>query len=401
MDVVPDVGPLRDPRFDAVEATMRQFVGGELIAGASWAILKGRDVVDARCVGMADREAGETLRPDHVFRVFSNTKLLTSCAVLLLHEQGLVDLDEPVDRLLPQLAAPRVLKPGATSLDDTEPARRPITVRHLMTHASGLTYGFLDPDALLARAYATRGVLRPDTPLSAMMDALEGVPLGFHPGESWDYSVATDVLARLVEVVSGRPFDAFLRERILDPLGMRDTGFFVQPAEHGRLAALYAGADLLEPMKPGLTRIEGGRSMGMSFTEPPVRHSGGGGLVSTLSDMVRLVRALVPGGPTLLAPATIAGMSRNQLPEGMWIRFPRIGVVQGKGYGLAGAVTVAPLPFDPPDSAGELQWGGVAGTHWWINARKGLAAVLMVQREMSFWHPFSFAFKGAVYSATR
>lgn len=400
MTASPGAATVRDPRFDPVETAMRGHVDGQRLAGVSWAILEGRDVVDQRCIGFADREAGEPLRPDHLFRVFSNTKLATSCAILLLYEDGRFDLDEPVARFVPQLADPRVLRPGATSLDDTEPAARPITIRHLLTHTSGLSYGLLDPGTLLFRAYAERRVLSADTPLSTMIDTLATLPLAFHPGTSWEYSVSTDVLGHLVEVVSGRPFDAFLGERIFGPLGMADTGFVVPPADHGRLAAYYAGADLLDPMKPGLTRLQDQPYRG-AFLRPVPRLSGGGGLVSSLADTTALVRSLLPGGPTLLKPATLDAMFTNQLPDGTWLRFARLGEIPGKGHGLAGAVTVAPSSIDPPDSRGELQWGGIGGTHWWISRERGLAAVTMTQRAMGFWHPSAFDFKRAVYAAAR
>lgn len=148
-----------DSRFDAVEAAMRRQVDGGLLAGASWAILRGREVVDERCIGMADIEAGIPLRRDHLFRAFSNTKLFTSCAVLALVEDGRIGLDDPIGMHIPELASLQVLRPGATRLDDAEPARRPITVRHLLSHSAGLSYGLLDPGTLMYRAYTERRVL--------------------------------------------------------------------------------------------------------------------------------------------------------------------------------------------------------------------------------------------------
>jgi CubicO group peptidase (beta-lactamase class C family) len=400
MTAAPTATLVRDPRFDAVEAVMRPHVDGLRLAGVSWAILREREPVDARCIGWADRERGEALRPDHLFRIFSNTKLVTSCATLLLHEAGCFDLDEPIARFVPQLADRRVLRPGATSLDDTEPASRPITIRHLLTHSSGLSYGLLDPGTLLFRAYTVRKVLSAARPLSTMIDTLAQLPLAFHPGTSWEYSVATDVLGHLIEVVSGQRLDAFFTERIFEPLGMVDTGFVVPAHGRDRLSAYYAGADLLDPMKPGLTRLENQPYAG-AFLEAVPRLSGGGGLVSSLADMTALIRALLPGGPTLLRPETLAAMFRNHLPEGVWLRFPGMGELEGKGHGLAGAVTVKPSSIDPPNAHGELQWGGIAGTHWWICPSRGIAAVTMAQRAMGFWHPSAFDFKRAVYAAAR
>jgi CubicO group peptidase (beta-lactamase class C family) len=248
------------------------------------------------------------------------------------------------------------------------------------------------------KAYIERKVLNATTPLSAMMDVLAELPLSFHPGTAWEYSVATDVLSRLVEVVSGQRFDEFLAARIFTPLGMTDTGFVVPPEQQHRLVAYYAGASLTDPMKPGLKRTDDAPYPG-AYRQPFARLSGGGGLASSLPDMLALIRSLIPGGPMLLKPETVQLMMSNQLPEGTFIRFPTVGEAKGKAFGLGGAVTLATSSIDPPDSENEFQWGGIAGTHWWINPRKQLAGIVMAQRQMAFWHPFSFAMKREVYAA--
>jgi CubicO group peptidase (beta-lactamase class C family) len=351
-----------------------------------------------QCIGWADKEARIPLRVDHIFRVFSNTKRITSCAALLLFEEGHFQLDDPVERFIPQLANRRVLRPGATSLDQTEPAVGPITIRHLMSHSSGLSYGLLDPGTLIFKAYNERKVLNPATTLAEMMDALADLPLVFHPGTSWEYSVATDVLARLVEVVSGQRFDAFLQSRIFGPLGMADTGFVV--SDRNRLVAYYAGADPIDPMKPGLVRADDSPYPGANLRPFP-RLSGGSGLVSTLPDMVALVRSLLPGGSTLLKPDTIGQMMSNQLPEGVWIHFTGFGVLRDKGHGLAGALTLEPSAFDHQDARGELFWGGRAGTQWWISPETNTAGLIMAQRDQGFVHPFAVEFKRLAYEAVR
>src|SRR5262245_53883464 len=197
--------------FRPAHAAMQRYVDGNLLSGFSSAVLVGRDLVDVKCIGWADMEAQIPLRVDHIFRVFSNTKLITSCAALLLFEEGHFQLDDPIEQFIPQLANRRVLRSDATSLDQTEPAVRPITIRHLMSLSSGLSYGLLDPGTLIFNAYN-------DTTLAEMMDVLADLPLVYHPGTSWEYSVATDVLARLVEVISGQRFDVVIQSRILGPL---------------------------------------------------------------------------------------------------------------------------------------------------------------------------------------
>jgi CubicO group peptidase (beta-lactamase class C family) len=386
--------------FGPLHAAMRRHVDGQILAGVSHAVLQGRDLVDLACVGWADREREIPLRADHVFRVFSNTKLVTSCAVLMLMEDGRLLLDDPVETWIPQLGRLQVLKPGATSLADTEPARGPITIRHLLTHASGLSYGLLDPGSLLFDAYNERRVLHPARTLAQMMDSLAELPLLFHPGSGWEYSVSTDVLGRLVELISGQPLDEFFRVRIFAPLGMVDTDFVVPQAQLHRLAAYYVGADPVDPARPGLTRNDAFPYPGAYLQAVP-RLNAGGGLVSTLPDMLALLRSLLPGEPALLKPETIALMMGNHLPEGQFIRFARTGTQVGRGFGLGGAVTLAPGPFDPAGSTGEFQWGGIAGTHWWISPRANLAGVVMTQRQMGFWNPFFFEFKQHVYRAVR
>ncbi len=384
--------------FTPVHAAMQRYVDANILSGVSSAVLVGRELVDVHCIGKADKEQDVALHTDHLFRVFSNTKLITSCAALLLWEEGCFSLDDPVEQFIPQLGKRRVLRPGATTLTDTEQAHGAITIRQLMSHSSGLSYGLLDPGTLMFNAYAERKVLNASATLADMMDTLSDLPLAFHPGTGWEYSIATDVLSRLVEVVSGQRFDEFIQSRILTRLGMADTGFVIPADQQHRLAAYYVGADPLDPMKPGLVRRDNFPFYQANLSEVP-QLSGGGGLVSSLPDMVALMRSLLPDGETLLKPETIAMMMTNQLPDGVHIRFPGLGEIQGKGFGLAGAVTLAPSSIDPPQSTGELQWGGIAGTHWWISPKTNVAGLLMTQRQMSFWHPFSFEFKQRVYRA--
>jgi CubicO group peptidase (beta-lactamase class C family) len=386
--------------FKPAHAAMQRYVDNNLLSGISSAVLIGRDLVDVNCVGWADKEAQTPLRVDHIFRVFSNTKLVTSCAALLLYEEGKLRLDDPIERFIPQLGKRKVLRPGATSIDDTEPAKSSITIRHLLSHSSGLSYGFFDPGTLIYKALNERGVHNPMTTLADMVNVLADLPLIYHPGTSWEYSLATDVVARLVEAISGQTFDKFIKARILDPLGMVDTGFIVPEKDQGRLVAYYAGADIMAPMKPGLTRTDNSPFPG-AYLRPIARLNGGGGLVSTLPDMVALIRSLLPRGPTLLKPETIALMMSNQLPERQWIRFATLGEQPGNAFGLAGGLILKPSPVDHPDSAGELYWGGVAGTQWWISPRRNMAGVMMAQRQMAFVHPFSFEFKRMAYDAVK
>jgi CubicO group peptidase (beta-lactamase class C family) len=387
-----------EPDFTRLHAAMKRYVDGQVLAGISCAVLRGQELLDVHQVGLADIEAATPMAEDTLMRGFSNTKLLTTMAALLLWEEGRFQLDDPIERFIPALGRRQVLRDGATRLDDTEPARSSITIRQLMCHNSGLSYGLLDPGTLLYQAYAQRQVLSPLLTLAQVMDALADVPLASHPGTRWEYSVSTDVLARLVEVVGGQRFDTFLQSRVTGPLGMVDTRFVVPQQDLPRLAAIYAGSSPTHPLQPGLKRLDDW-PYPRAFTVPVPSLSGGGGLVTTLPDMVALMRSFLPGGHSPLRPETRAQMMHNQLPAGQTIRFPTVGPVPGKVFGLGGAITVRPSAYDPPGSEGEFEWGGIGGTHWWVHPGLGIAGLAMTQRQHGFWHPFSFEFKRCAYAA--
>jgi CubicO group peptidase (beta-lactamase class C family) len=375
--------------FPAVDAALRAAIDGEHLAGVSYAVFRRQDVLARKCLGWADREAKEPVREDHLFRAFSNTKLVTSLAALQLLEQGRFRLDDPVGQYIPALKDLRVLRPGATSVEDTVPAREPVRIRHLLTHTAGFTYAFTQPDAPISAAYRDARILDPKLDLGQMMEALARVPLLFEPGSAWNYSVATDVAGRLVEVVSGQKLDDYFRQHIFAPLGMQDTFFTVPPEKQERLAALYIGS-LKEPLRAGLRRADNLPYEGAYRTKMPFL-GGGGGLVTSLGDYTALVRALLQGGAPLLRPETMEFVTRNQLPEGMWIRFPGEPLQVGRGHSLAAAVVVQEVP-GVALVQGQVYWGGLAGTKWFFSPREDLAAVLMTQRYMGsdlpFWPEF-------------
>lgn len=389
---------MNTPDTTALHAAMQAQVDGGYLPGVSTALIRGGAVEDIFVCGHADREAGTPLREDHLFRAYSNTKLVTTCAVLLLWEEGRLGLDDPIERYLPELAARQVLRPGATRIDDTEPARSPITVRQLMTHTSGLTYGIFDPSTVLAQAYRRAALRHPGRTLKDFITDLAPLPLAFHPGEQWEYSIATDVLGRLVEVLSGQSFGAFLASRIFQPLGMVDTDFHVPEAKANRLATLYVGVDITNPTTPGLKRADGAPHPD-PYLRRPAFESGGGGLVTTLGDMARLVHSLLPGGPPLLKRATLDLMTSPQLPQGRWIQFPNLPPMVGRGFCLGSGLAVRPGPYDPPQITGEVSWGGLAGTVWWVNPRLDIAGVLMTQRFHGQGGLHTVAFRKAAYKA--
>jgi CubicO group peptidase (beta-lactamase class C family) len=383
--------------FSAVDAALRQRIEREELAGVSYAVLRGTQVVARQALGWADREQQLPLREDHLFRAFSNTKLVTCCAALQLVEQGRIGLDDPVGEYIPGLRELRVLRPGAASLADTEPLREPVRLRHLLTHTAGFTYPFLEPQAPISAAYLAARTPDPALTLAQMMDGLAGLPLLFQPGTDWNYSVAIDVVGRVIEIVAGEPLDRCLQRLVLEPLGLHDTFFFVPEGQAGRLAPMYMG-DLQEPSLPGLQRADHLPFPG-AFLQRVPRLNPGGGLVTSLGDFTSLVAALAGGGAPLLRPQSLRHVVDNQLRPGLWIGFPGEPRITGRGHSFACSVTVQASAADPSSEAGDLQWGGMAGTHWWISPSRQLAAVLMTQRYMGYGLPFWTEFKGLVRAA--
>jgi CubicO group peptidase (beta-lactamase class C family) len=291
----------------------------------------------------------------------------------------------------------RVLRPGATDLGDTLPLARDITIRHLLSHQAGLSHGVFDPGTLIYNAYLAAGVRRPDITLAQAMEVLANLPLIWQPGAGWEYATGADVLARIVELVTGQRFGDALQARLFGPLGMVDTGYVLRPDQLPRLAALYRG-DLVDVMQPGLQRLDDTPWPG-AYRQPVARQSAAGGLFTTQADMLALLRQLMPGRPSLLQPATLTALFTDQLPDACCVQFYASGAVPSLGFGLGGAVTRRASALAPAAAVGELQWGGLAGTHWFISPATGLAGVVMTQRFMGFWHPFWFAFKAKVYGA--
>jgi CubicO group peptidase (beta-lactamase class C family) len=389
--------PAPHPDFSAARGVLQDHVDGGWLAGVSAAVLRDGEPVEDFCTGRADLERGEPLRTDHIHRAFSNTKLITSVLVLRLLDEGRFALDDPVAEWIPSFGRLRVLRPGATAIDDTEPLQHAITIRHLLSHQAGLSHGVFDAGTFVFDAYLAAGTRRPDTTLAGLMDQLATLPLVYQPGHGWQYSMATDVLARLVELITGQSFGQALQSRLFEPAGMVDTGFVLRPDQVPRLAALYRG-DVADSMKPGLQRLDETPWPG-AYVKPVPRQSGAGGLFTTQSDMLALLQQLRPGQPGLLRPETLAEMMRDQLPPERCVSLPMTGAVASLGFGLGGAVTRQPSRLQPNSPPGEFQWGGLAGTHWFVSPRTGVAGVLMTQRFWSFWHPFWFEYKRAVYDA--
>lgn len=389
----------RNYDFSNVYQSIQSYIDKNILSGASAVILKDNDIVDSAMLGFADIENKKKIQEDTIFRIYSNTKIITSVAAMCCYEDGCFELDDPLSAHLPQLGHLSAIKPGAGSVTDVEPVRNEPTVRQLMCHNAGLSYGFL-LESPVDELYNDSNMMDPQSTLAEMIDKLAEMPLASQPGSRWQYSVSTDVLARLVEIWSGQSFIDFLKKRIFTPLGMRDTDFYVPEDKHSRLAVNYVPVDPLEPMKGGLNPAAD-QLLG-SYLQPKAFLSGGGGLVSTIGDYTRFIRMLICEGEfnstRILKPETVRVMHSNQLPENMLVTLPNW-VMPNTVFGLGLAIKTAPSAGEPVLAIDEFHWGGMAGTHSFISPRAGIAALIFTQRLPGFWHPFSHDFKRLVYQA--
>jgi CubicO group peptidase (beta-lactamase class C family) len=359
-----------------------RYVDEGKLAGWQLVVASGGAVVWNECRGLADIEAGTPVRPDTIWQWRSMTKPVTSVAALMLYEAGAFALDDPVARWLPAFASPRVYRYGPPFAPATVPSPEPIRVRHLLTHTAGLTYGFhyVHPvDALYRAAEQEPGWASAD--LAARCERWAAIPLAYTPGTRWMYSVATDVLGRLVEVVSGQRLDEFLAERIFGPLGMTDTGFCAEGERAARVPAVYA----LDPATGKLTRDGEATARG---TEPRAFLSGGGGLAGSAGDYHRFTQFLLGDGELdgvrLLGAPTVARMFRNHLPGGasyteLQPQPPAWKPEPGVGFGLGLAVVTDPVAAGSPASAGTGFWAGALNTEFFADPAEDLAAMLFTQ----------------------
>jgi CubicO group peptidase (beta-lactamase class C family) len=368
-----------------------------------WQLLVSRRgrVVHLSSGGLRHVESGLPVEPDTLWRIYSMTKPITSVAAMMLYEEGAFELTDPVSRYLPSFADQRVYVAGSDLRPVTEPAAEPVRVWHLLTHTAGLTYGFhrVHPVDAMLRARGYDWNAPPGTDLATAVDTWAGLPLLFQPGQEWNYSVATDVLGRLIEVISGQPLDVFLREKVLIPLGMTSTAFQVPPGDHDRLARLYLSTP--DGFVPG-------DAMGAFVLDRPDFLSGGGGLVSTVGDYHRFTQFLLRGGEfegmRLLGSRTVDYMARNHLPDGadlatfgrpIFAETPLVGV----GFGLGFAVLTDPAAYRSLSTEGEINWGGAASTTFWVDRAEGLAVVAMAQLLPSSSLPLRTRLRQAIYQA--
>ena len=371
------------------------------IAGCVTLVARRGEIVHCSALGMMDREQRKPMAEDAIFRIYSMSKPITSVAMMQLYERGLFQLNDPVSRFIPQWRDLQVLAGGDYPDYDTRPPDRPMTMLDLLSHQSGLTYGFMGGP--VETGYFERQVYRAGTmqgrDLQSMIDRLADLPLKFSPGDHWNYGLSTDVCGYLVQDISGQRFDEYLEEHIFEPLAMVDSGFHVPVENHHRLAANYELGPNDELQQTDMFGAG-------QFLEPPTFLSGGGGLVSTAQDYWRFCQMMLNGGTldgvSILGPKTIELMTMNHLPDngelsacalGTWAEQANDGI----GFGLGFAVALDLPRMQNLGSVGEYWWEGSASTIFWIDPVEDMVVVFMTQFMPSDAYPFRDQIKQILY----
>ncbi|CAA0108981.1 putative protein [Halioglobus japonicus] len=379
----------------------QRYVGPGKIPGSITLVARRGQACFLDIQGQRDVARGTPMTEDTIMRIYSMSKPITSVAMMTLHERGLFSLDDPVHRYIPNWKDLRVWRAGSLPLFETERPARAMTIRDLFMHTSGLTYDFLRATNI---DYAYRklqvGLVRPGYTLQNMVDELAQLPLEFSPGERWNYSLATDVLGHLIEVISGQSLPEYLKAVIFDPLGMDDTHFEIEPDKVERFASCYQ-RNLHKEMEmndDGQDSAYANRSF----------YSGGGGLVSTIGDYYRFCQMLLGGGTVdgtrIIGSRTLAFMARNHLPGGADMSAFATGgfsesAYEGVGFGLGFATKLDPVRNGYPGSVGSYFWGGLASTLFWVDPAEDLVVVFMTQLMPSSTFNFRGQLENIIYGA--
>ncbi len=387
-------------RLEYITDWMNRYVEGGKLAGAQTVVARGGQVAYSKSVGQADRENNIPWKEDTMARFYSMTKPISSVALMMLYERGLFHLDDPVEEFIPAFKDMQVLRPQARSIDDTEPANSKMTIHNLLTHMSGMTYGF--NEGLLGAHYTdakmdfgpTRGSLE------SQIEKLAAMPLLFNPGERWNYGVSTDVIGRLVEVISGQDLRTYFHENIFDPLGMVDTDFGIPAEKIDRYSTAYGVNEA------GKSIVMDSRTKSAFQRENVVCYSGGGGLISTAADYLKfaeMIRKLGEyDGGHLLGSRTVDFMTQNHL-DGDLANFgqPVFSEVSfvGVGFGLGGWVMLEPALSQMMGSPGDFGWGGMASTVFWVDPVEDMTVLFLTQFIPSSYYPLRKELRALVYQA--
>jgi CubicO group peptidase (beta-lactamase class C family) len=410
----PESAGMSKAAFDRIEDHLkRRYIDAGRFPGTQLVVLRRGKLVHSTVQGFADLERRAAMKDDTIFRIYSMTKPITSIAFMMLVEEGRVALDEPVHKYIPEWKNLGVFQAGIAPAFLTRPPSRPMLIVDLLRHTSGLTYGFQQRSNVDAAYREMKiGEVEKAGTLQSMIEQLAKVPLEFSPGEAWNYSVSTDVIGYLIGLISGRPFEQFLKERIFEPLEMKDTDFFVPAGKAGRFAACYSASPQgamtfhASERKGDLTLQDDPATS--TFLSPPSFISGGGGLCSTAADYLTFCRALLNGGELsgvrLVGPKTLALMTSNHLPGGRTL--PEMSrslfseaTYHGIGFGLGFSVTLDPAQTLIPGSAGEYAWGGAATTSFWIDPAEELIAIFLTQVLPSTAYPIRRELRTMIYAA--
>lgn len=395
-----------DPtRLSRIGTWMQTYIDARRFAGASVLVAQGGKEVYYHDCGLRDVEANQPWQRDTVARIYSMSKPVTSVAIMMLAERGVFHLDAPLSDFIPSFSDMYCLVEGATNIDQTEPCATP-TLHQLLTHTSGLSYGF-NPGVLGAEMAAQHIEFRGDKlTMAQMADKLAALPLAFAPGSRWEYSVGTDILGRVIEVVTGKTLEQFFVGEIFDPLGMDETRFVVPEAAKDRFAACYTplagnafSVGKVDKGTDTLRQLDGADKS--PFLKPQIQ-SGGGGLVGTIDDYLKFTEMMRTGGVGLIGPKTLDFMMRNHLGTDIASMGPTSFAEQpmeGMGFGLGGAVVLDPGRARAPSSIGDFSWGGMASTAFWIDPVFDLSVIFFTQLIPSSAYPARPQLKALIHGA--
>jgi CubicO group peptidase (beta-lactamase class C family) len=393
-------------RLERIRPAMQAYVDRGVYTGITTLIARRGKVVHAGEFGWRDKEAGVAMTADTIFRLYSMTKPIICTALMTLLEEGRFRLIDPLAKYIPAFGAVKVLEADGSLVAPV----RPIMIRDLMTHMSGLSYHFVE-NAGVGKMYHDAKLLGADHSLETVIDDLARFPLAFQPGSRWRYSVGIDVAARVIEVISGRPLGDFLSERLFEPLGMSDTAFGVPPEKQSRVAAMYgrpdvlaAGTTVASEFAAWMAGVNGRLDVAKSYPldSPDVFMRGGHGLFSTIGDYFRFAQMLANGGELngerVIGRKTLELMHANYVPAGL----PPLEIgglpLSGYGFGLGSRVLMDVAQSGAPGSVGEFGWSGAAKTHYWVDPKEEMVGLFMTQSMMSFDLP-EFDLRALAYQA--
>ncbi|CAN5643241.1 serine hydrolase domain-containing protein [soil metagenome] len=391
VEAEPESVGMSSERLARIATHFQHYIDDGRLTGWQISVARHNKVVYHALAGQRDVEAGLPVEADTIWRIYSMTKPIVAVLALQLWEEGAFELTDPLHRFLPAFRDTKVWKSGTVEAPELEPLSTPIRLWHLLTHTSGLTYGFMRAhpvDALYRDAGYDFGVPH-GVDLAGMCDTIASLPLLFQPGTAWNYSVGFDVIGRVLEVITGQPLDELLRTRLLAPLGMHETSFYVPEANHARVAKLY-GAHPATRLAVPLD------AMSEAALRPPRVLGGGGGLVSTALDFHRFTQMLVNEGELdgvrILSPRSVRFMASNHLPgavdlAALWRPLSSEQNPDGTGFGLGVRVVIDPVKTRVPGNRGEYGWGGAASTTFWVDPVDKLTAQFFTQLLPSSTHP--------------